>query len=318
MANITLREIGEVDPETVNEGVYPARRVSITRFEDTMTLRQNWAALYPVAYGRYRQSVSQSLLCLRVNEFHGRKAVQPLITSVTHAMLDKWLTGDPAQGYQSVFERFDSTAPVPWREPSGEIPAVTSHMCRHLFTTNALTAGATIIDVARWQGREHLGDIAAYDQRSAAEKVAMVKDAIRTERLQGQVAQTYLRMAEDIRDEWLDGQVLGMHATPLGLCVHDYTTTPCVKALNCLKNCGDYLHDPCDPKQRQTLVQLERRTREVLVRMEPLEREGKLAASWAAEQRDTLRTVQALLEINPDTARGPVFPFRQTSSEAKD
>jgi len=187
-------------------------------------------------------------------------------------------------------------------------------MCRHLFVTNALTAGATIIDVARWQGREHLGDIAAYDQRSPAEKVEMVKQASRTERLQGQVAQTYLRMAEDVRDEWLDGQVLGMHVTPLGLCVHDYATTPCVKALNCLKNCGDYLHDPNDPKQRQTLVQLQRRTSEVLARTEPLERAGKLAPSWAAEQRETLRTVEALLAINPDSTTGPLFPFRKDAT----
>jgi hypothetical protein len=173
--------------------------------------------------------------------------------------------------------------------------------------TTGLAAGATTVDITRWQGREHIGDLAAYDRRSMAEKVAGVKDAIKHGRLRGQVAQAYVQIADDIRDIWLEGQVQAMHVTPYGLCVHDFSATPCPLALNCVKGCKDYLHDPTNPTERQGLVQLRRRTKEVLDAMEGAD--TTVASAWLHEHRATLNGLERILATQVSPSGGYVAPF---------
>lgn len=301
-ARLILRGIGEPDPDHRGARL-PPRRCTIQALEIYMTDRQDCAALEVVKAGggRPAQVASQSLLCLRVNEAHEGRATLPLITRLTHAMLDQWLTGDPTQQYLSVFERFEQEYGVRYRESDGSSVAITSHMCRRLFVTTGLRAGASTLDIARWQGREHLGDIKAYDKRSMADKVRMVKDAIRAGRLRGTVAQAYVQLADDVRDQWLENQVQSMHVTPLGLCVHDFTAAPCPYHLNCVKKCGEYLMDPNDPLQVRQLVQLERRTRVLHDEAQRAEAAGTpLAASYVEDLRETLENLMHILRMTAE------------------
>jgi hypothetical protein len=308
-ANTYLVECGEVDTENRLPNQRQIRRVSLEALEAAMTARQDWGALEVVkaTAGRAPQRASQSLLCLRINELHSDKRVLPLITSVSMNGLSTWLEGK--EGQLSVFERFEAEYGVRCREPDGSLVVVDSHMCRRLFVTNALTGGASLLDVARWQGREHIGDLASYDKRSMAERVEKVKSLLMTGRLKGQVAQGYFQLATDVRDEWLAGQVQAMHVTPLGLCVHDFSATPCLKALNCVDDCEWYLFDPNDQAQRTELVQLQRRNREVLERTQPLVDAGKIAPSWVDHTERTLKNVEKILAHKPDPSKGMFQPF---------
>jgi hypothetical protein len=278
----------------------------LERFEEYMTDRQDWDALRIVAEP-VQQLASASLLCVRVNELDATKATLPLISDLTHAMLDRWLSGDAAEGVPGVFERMEQELGVHMREPDGSLVAVNSHDCRRLFVTNAYAAGASDLDIMRWQGREHAGDLPTYDRRSLNEKLAALKAAIRDGRVEGQLRQAYVQLAPEERDAWLDGQVGGLHVTPLGLCAHDYSATPCVKALNCLNRCRDFLHDPADADQRHALEQLERRTRDAIAVME---QQGKnVVSAWLEQTRATLATVQELLHLDPTQHAGLVQPF---------
>lgn len=300
-----LREIGERDPDYAGPGFAP-RFTSVARLEQYLTERQDWEALWVVkpTSGRTGQRASASLLCLRANDSSTWHASLPTIQAATLSMLRCWLADQPTA--PSVFSRWERDHGVRYREPDGSPVRLTSHDCRRLFVTTALVAGATPVDLARWQGREHIGDLRAYDKRSMGEKVAAVRQAITTGRLQGQVAQAYVQLADDVRDGWLEGQVQAMHVTPYGLCVHDFAATPCPLSLNCVKGCKDYLHDPSNAEERQGLVQLRRRTREVL---EALTAQGPVAAGWVREQEETLAGLDHILGLPAPAGGGYVAPY---------
>ena len=313
-ANLLLKEIGEADPDAPMVGRGVIGRVALEAFERHMTGRQEWDVLTVVKSraGRVGQRASQSLLCVRVNELHQDKATLPLITAPSSAGLDQWLCGDPDHSESlSVFERFENEFGVRYREPDGSPVQISSHMCRRLFVTSGLAAGATVLDMARWQGREHIGDLRSYDYRSMAEKVELVKDAMMTGRLRGQIAQFYVTLADDVRDVWLDGQLPSVHVTPLGICVHDYSGAPCPRFLNCLtgEGCEWYLHDASDTDQVQTLVQLKRRTETTLECAQRDIDAGRVATAWVVEQRTTLGNLNRILAQPAPDIRGLVRPF---------
>jgi hypothetical protein len=310
-----LCSIGELDPDAARPVGGVSRRVALDAFERHMTGRQEWEVLMVVKLraGRGGQRASQSLLCVRVNELHQDKATLPLITAPSSAGLDQWLCGDPDHSESlSVFERFENEFGVRYREPDGSPVQISSHMCRRLFVTSGLAAGATVLDMARWQGREHIGDLRSYDYRSMAEKVELVKDAMMTGRLRGQIAQFYVTLADDVRDVWLDGQLPSVHVTPLGICVHDYSGAPCPRFLNCLtgEGCEWYLHDTSDAAQVQTLVQLKRRTETTLECAQRDIDAGRVATAWVAEQRTTLRNLNRILTQSAPETGGLVRPFK--------
>lgn len=309
-----LQRIGVPAAKPAGKGGVAPKQVSVERFEQYMTERQDWDALWVLKPngGRPGQRASRSLLCVRINEASTSWSTLPLIQPLTPSMLDTWLGGNADN--PSVFERMGQQMGEPYREPDGTPVRVTSHMCRRFFVTAGLQSGASTVDITRWQGREHIGDLAAYDMRSMVERVATVWDAIRGGRLRGQVAQVYVQLADDVRDEWLEGQVQAMHVTPLGLCIHDFTATPCPKALNCLKDCKDYLFDPADGTKRQQLVQLQRRTTEVLERMAPEIEAGRIASGWIEEHRATLRGIDAVLAIPAAEHDGHVRVFPNSTS----
>lgn len=309
-ANRILREHGEPDPDSRSQAS-PSRRISTHAFEHYMTDRVDWARLWTVKPHAARRGLraSETLVCIRLNELHASRVTLPLIDEVSITGLAKWLDGDPEEGRLSVFERHEAERGVRYIEADGNRVSITSHMCRRLFVTNAYTAGATTLDIMRWQGREHAGDLATYDRRSPLERATSIKADIRSGRLRGQVAQAYVQIAEGERDEWLEDHVSAMHVTSLGYCVHDFSVTPCPCALNCLKECPDYLHDPNDAGQRQQLVQLQRRTATILKQLAPEVEAGRIAPSWLDEHERTLRNVEHILAVSVPPDGAYVRPF---------
>jgi integrase len=313
-ATIILNAIVAATPESRVPDERNAKylRVRTNAFEAYMTARQEWSALEVVRArgGRAAQLASESLVCLRANEGHMTRPTLPLIDKVSNQKLERWLDGDVSEGQPGVFERFEQEYGVRFREPDGTRVTVNSHDCRRLFVTNGLRAGATTVDIARWQGREHVGDIAAYDKRSMADKVRAVKAAIGAGKLRGTVQQVYVQLADDVRDQWLEGQVQAMHVTPLGLCVHDFSAAPCPLALNCVKGCQDFLTDPGDASQRGHLVQLQRRTRTLLAEAESATAAGTpLAPSYVHDLQETDQHLTHILSADGAGNDGLVRPF---------
>lgn len=102
-----------------------------------------------------------------------------------------------------------------------------------------------------------------------------------------------------------------MHVTDLGLCVHDFSVSPCPHHLNCLKGCSDYVHDTGDEVQRQQLVQLTVRTKRVLEeeKRQAAESGDKISESWVAETETVIRNAERTLAAKPSGDTPFVQPF---------
>ncbi len=314
-ANLWLRgplRGGEVSVDPA--GVRTPRRCrgrDVERFIASRTHIRAWMPLADRGDGRPLLA-SEALIVMRVGEGDRQgEFTLPVPQRITLAQFARWLGTGESSRESGVFERFRAQKGTAFIEPDGTTVRCRTHQFRHLFVTNALRAGATTLDIARWQGREHLGDIARYDQRSMAERVRVAKDSIRSGRMRGPVASIYASLADGENDAWLDSVVSAFHVTPLGFCVHDFSMVPCPYALNCLRGCPSYLVDAEDPDQRRELVQLQRRCRTARAKVD--ERES-VPQAWRDQLSETERAVEKVLEslegggvVRPFEGARPLF-----------
>ena len=205
---------------------------------------------------------------------------------------------------KSAFERFGL------KGRDGRVFKLHTHQFRHWVTTKAAACGVPDEVVARWQGREHIGDLEAYKHLTPAERVATLKTALESGRTKGRVADLYFHMQDDIRDVFLEEQLQAVHVTPLGLCVHDFKVSPCPKMLNCVKDCDDYLFDTGNESHRQNLVQLRERTKLALEQAEAQKARGgvDLSENWISDAKATLAGVARILAAAP-SGKAIVRPY---------
>ncbi len=221
--------------------------------------------------------------------------------------MNDFLGGRTAHGQvvaKSAFERFGLKA------SDGRVFKLHTHQFRHWVTTKAAACGVADEVIARWQGREHIGDLEAYKHLTPAERVATLKTALESGRTKGRIADLYFNLQDDVRDAFLEGQLQAVHVTPLGLCVHDFKVSPCPKLLNCVKDCDDYLFDTGNESHRQNLVQLRDRTKLTLEQAEAQKARGgiDLSENWIADAKATLVGVEKILAAVPSGEAAIVRP----------
>jgi hypothetical protein len=211
---------------------------------------------------------------------------------------------------RSAFERFDL------READGAVIRMHSHAFRHWVTTQAAAVGVDDATLARWQNREHIGDLEAYKHLTPDQRLATLKAALKRGQLRGTLADMYFAIEEDLRDVFLDDQLQAVHVTALGLCVHDFKVAPCPKALNCVKHCRDYLHDTGDGSQHGALIQLEERVTLALDQAERQQARGEadLSLNWMTELRETRAGVRSILAAGAANTGKVVQPFADRPS----
>lgn len=255
-----------------------------------------------------KQKFSESLFVVFRNFMHRQRGTNPLLVeSLTEQTVNDFLGGRTERGeavVRSAFERFGLA------DRTGAFFKLHTHQFRHWVTTKAAVAGVPDEVIARWQGREHIGDLEAYKHLTPAERVATLKTALESGRTRGNVADMYFNLEDDIRDVFLEGQLQAVHVTPLGLCVHDFKVSPCPKLLNCVKDCDDYLFDTANNAHRQNLVQLRERTKLTLEHAEAQKSHGgvDLSDNWIADAKATLAGVERILTAEPGRGATIVRP----------
>lgn len=261
-----------------------------------------------------RQSLSESLFIAFRNFFHERRGTNPLLVEpVTEETVNDFLRGRKNAGHivaRSAFEHFEL------KDGEGQFFRLHSHQFRHWVTTKAAVAGVPDEVIARWQGREHIGDLEAYKHLTPSERVATLRAALESGRTKGRVAEMYFNLHDDVRDTFLEGQLQAVHVTPLGLCVHDFKVSPCPKMLNCVKDCDDYLFDTGNDMHRQNLIQLRTRTQQTLQHAEAQKSRGgvDLSENWIADAKATLAGVERILTVEPSGGVTVVRPHAGRTS----
>lgn len=263
-----------------------------------------------------RQSLSRSLFIAFRNFFNEHLETNPLLVEpVTEQSVNDFLGRRTASGAgaRSAFERFGL------RDEDGQSYRLHSHQFRHWVTTKAAVAGIPDEVIARWQGREHIGELEAYKHLTPSERVHTLKTALQSGRAKGRIADIYFNLQDDVRDVFLEAQLQAVHVTPLGLCVHDFKVSPCPKMLNCVKDCDDYLFDTANTTHRQSLVQLRERTKLSLEQVEAQKSRGEadLSENWIADAKATLSGVDRILSAKPNRGDSLVRPHVGRGSRFK-
>jgi hypothetical protein len=260
------------------------------------------------------QMLSQTLFIQFHNAGHATRSTNPLLVNpVREQTINDFLGGRAQAGQRiirSAFERYNI------RDSKNRFFSMHSHQFRHWVTTKAAQVGVPDHVIARWQGREHLGDLGAYKHLTPVERLNTLKAALNDSRVKGQLAEMYFSLREDLRDVFLEGQLQAVHVTPLGLCVHDFKVRPCPKFLNCVKDCEDYVLDTANKNHINNLVQLQVRTKLTLDHAVQQQQKGEedLSENWVAEAEATLNGVQRILEAASAEPSTTIRPFKGKES----
>ncbi len=242
------------------------------------------------------QTLSQSLFVLHYNEIHGRRGTNwHLAAPLTLQQISDFL-GSKTRESISVFQRYDIKA------QDGKPLRTTTHAFRHLVNTMALRGGLSDLELARWMGRGHLGDNAAYDHRTAAELAEEARELIVAGKVFGTIADVYRNLPPHTdSQEFLKTHVSAVHMTSLGGCIHNRAEMPCPIATNCLSGCGDYIRVKGDQRSRKALEKLQSGTRKALSNAEAAKVTGKFnAENWIDAQQRVLTNSERALAIDDD------------------
>lgn len=157
--------------------------------------------------------------------------------------------------------------------------------------------------LTRWMGRENPRDTDAYRHLTCDERLEQLRSSIRAGEMSGQAAEFYNSLAPEDREEYLDGRIQAVHYTPFGVCLHDYSVSPCEFQMACIRGCPDFLRTKGDQRQQTLLIQLEGRTERVRGASIKLLDSGKeLAKAWVDHCDETLAGIRAARAIDDDPA----------------
>jgi integrase len=264
--------------------------------------------------------LSESLCVVPQNFFQSNRGTNPLLVepvNIQHLndFLSGRLTRDPKGDriidgerwrveVASVFERYNI------RETNGQLVRMTSHDLRHWATTMAKRGGLSDADLMGLQNRAHAGDLQSYVHLDTRERIEWLKRGVKEGRVRGAVSDLYFQIAEEERDLWLEDHIQAVHATALGICIHDFAVEPCEYALNCVRGCPDYALDTANPGQRAQLVQLTYRTEQALQHARAAYALGRPSESWVHNHEETLAGAKKALEfLEQGSGNRIVFPF---------
>lgn len=258
------------------------------------------------------QMLSESLFVVFKNFFFPRGGhVCLLAEPIRKSQINSFLSSHGLN--KSVFERFNI------REEDGTFCRMSSHQFRHWLNDVADKGGLPTDVLTRWMGRDNPRDTEAYKHATMGERLRWVKEGIQGEQLQGTMANVYFELPEGERDDFLDGQIQAVHFTPMGLCLHDFAVEPCPYHLNCVRGCPDYLRTKGNRRERQHLLEVQRKTEEALTsaQREATETGSPLAQAWVEHHQQTLLGIQRALSIDGEThfPDGTLVPANRRATE---
>lgn len=235
-----------------------------------------------------------ALCVVRVNELHADAYLQVgQLSAVTVDQFSVWL-GANNKSQLSVFAKHD------FFEPDGSPIKVTSHQFRHYLNTLAQAGGMSQLDIAKWSGRKDVRQNSAYDHVSAEELVFKIRNALGDDsQLFGPLAELPKRVVIQ-RDEFARLKVPTAHTTEFGVCIHDYTMSPCQLHADCL-NCNEQVCIKGD-EVRAARIRVELQTAIAsLADAQRADKEGYFGASrWVQHHRLTIKRLTQLCELLND------------------
>lgn len=251
---------------------------------------------------------SNALFSMQRNLLHNQRGVSPVILwKPTNNVFNNDLSPRDSLegGHSSIFDRYG------YKSEGGGRIKLTSHQARHLLNTIAQRGGLSQLQIAKWSGRAEAKQNRTYNHMSEYEMVVLAEELDTSLTLYGPSGDVLKHIPVSIQ-EFNTMEKGAVHVTEFGVCVHDFTMSPCDKYRDCL-NCAEQV---CVKGEKAKLARIKKRLKEVEEQYESAEKamnDGLAGADrWYEYHLNTLNRLRELVLIieSPNTADGARIKLR--------
>lgn len=251
---------------------------------------------------------SSALFCMQRNLLHSQRGVSPVILwRPTNNVFNNDLSPRESlsANHKSIFDRHG------YRYGGGNRIKLTSHQARHLLNTIAQRGGLSQLKIAKWSGRAESTQNRTYNHMSEYEMVALAEELDASLKLFGPSGEIIKHIPISTPD-FNTMQKGAVHVTEFGVCVHDFTMSPCEKYRDCL-NCTEQVCIKGDEaKLSRVRARLNEVERQYQAAKKALEEGSTGADRWYEYHKNTLVHLKELIEIldNPAVPDGAQIKLR--------
>jgi hypothetical protein len=210
-----------------------------------------------------------------------------------------WLATNCTQSMFTTFLRYFPALSTEYASNSIEVD-FTSHHFRHTLNTLLDEGGLSDLLQTEWFGRTNPRDTKAYQHTSREKRALMLREDIKRGLVGGQLAEQIKVVPIEVQDAILKARIQAVHDVGTGICIHNFSQTPCERHLQCSADCKDYVWAKDDKgrldeqKRQYALTALARKNAEKqLDSTKP-----KKSADWLAHNDKKLKTLAAQLADN--------------------
>lgn len=252
---------------------------------------------------------SNALFCMTRNLIGSQRGTSPVILwAPENNILNNDLSPRESlksENWKSIFDRHG------YLTQDGQRIKLTSHQARHLLNTMAQRGGLSQLAIAKWSGRADPNQNRTYNHMSEYEMVARAEELDTSLMLFGPSGEVGMHIPISIQ-EFNTLEKGAVHVTEFGVCVHDFTMTPCDKYRDCL-NCSEQV---CIKGETEKFGRIKKRLEEVRAQFSAAEKamkDGYAGADrWYEYHKNTLAHLEQLISIleNPDVQDGAQIKLR--------
>lgn len=210
-----------------------------------------------------------------------------------------WLATSCSQSMFTTFLRYFPALAAEYASSSIEVD-FTSHHFRHTLNTLLDEGGLSDLLQTEWFGRTNPKDTKAYQHTSREKRALMLREDIKKGLVGGQLADQIKVVPVDVQDAILKARIQAVHDVGTGICIHNFSQTPCERHLQCSADCKDYVWAKDDKgrldeqKRQYALTALARKNAEKQLDS----KKPKKSADWLAHNDKKLKTLAAQLADN--------------------
>lgn len=176
----------------------------------------------------------------------------------------------------------------------------TSHHFRHTLNTLLDEGGLSDLLQTEWFGRTNPRDTKAYQHTSREKRALMLREDIKRGTVGGVLAEQIKVVPIELQDAILKARVQAVHDVGTGICIHNFSQTPCERHLQCSADCKDYVWAKEDKgrleevKRQYALTKLARDNAEKQTKTN----KPKKSSDWLIHNDKKLKTLAGQLADN--------------------
>ncbi|MFS6938982.1 hypothetical protein [Neisseria animaloris] len=251
----------------------------------------------------FRDFSEASLLAIHTDQFGKEYYLKDLLfirpLGLSSGSYAHWLAISCSQSMFTTFLRYFPALTAEYASSSIQVD-FTSHHFRHTLNTLLDEGGLSDLLQTEWFGRTNPRDTKAYQHTSREKRVLMLREDIKKGLAGGQLAEQIKVVPVEIQDAILKARVQAVHDVGTGICIHNFSQTPCERHLQCSADCKDYVWVKDDKmrldeqKRQYALTVLARKNAEKQLDTNKPKKSG----DWLVHNDKKLKTLAAQLADN--------------------